>query len=118
MESAEQKMAVFRELLKGYKLVNILNMDETALFYRTVPSRSYELNYAVDSRQQGRGRKGLQAKDRVTLVLCVNATGSVKIAPLMIGTSKKPRCFKGRTIPLEYAQQNSAWMDRTVYHYW
>ena len=100
MELAEQKMAAFRETLKGYKLVNIYNMDETALFYRTVPSRTYECNPAANSRQQGRGRKGLQAEDRVTLVLCVNATGSHKIVPLMIGTSKKPRCFKGETIPL------------------
>ena len=88
------------------------------LFYRTVPSRSYEFHVHADSRQQGRGQKGLQAKDRVTLVLCTNATGSHKIASLMIGTSKRPRCFRGETIPLEYAQQKSAWMDRTVYRHW
>ena len=37
-----------------------------------------------DSRQVGRGMKSLKTKDRVTLVLCLNAIGSFKIPPLMI----------------------------------
>ena len=48
MESAEQKIFEFRKLLTGFKLVNIYNMDETAFFYRTVPSRSYEFHVHAD----------------------------------------------------------------------
>nr|CAH0110357.1 unnamed protein product [Daphnia galeata] len=46
-----------------------------------------------------RGTNGLPAKDRATLVLYVNATGtckmSCKVAPLIVGTSKKSALFWG-----------------------
>lgn len=87
-------MDVLRSQLRegGYALQNTFNMDKTGLLYRALPKQSYVLPNA-DVRQIGRGTKALTSKDQVTLVLCCNATGSCKVAPLMICTSKNPCCF-------------------------
>eukprot|EP00731_Ephydatia_muelleri_P002108 Em0001g2108a len=116
---AEKKMDVLRSQLSegGYALQNIFNMDETGLFYRALPKRSYVLP-DVDVRQKGRGTKALTAKDRVTLVLCCNATGTCKVAPLMIGTSKNPRCFKKQRPPFPYTSQPNAWSDGERFKFW
>jgi hypothetical protein len=93
---AESKMSVIREQLAdaGYKPENVFNMDETGLYYRCLPDRSYILT-SGDERQIGRGTKAMKAKDRLTLVLCFNATGTCKISPSLVGTSKQPQCFRG-----------------------
>jgi hypothetical protein len=38
------------------------------------------------------GRK--KDKERITVGLCINASGSDKLPPLVIGKYKNPRCFK------------------------
>jgi len=117
INAAEKPMNDLREKLRDFKPENIFNMDETGLFFRALPNRSYVLN-DVDSRQFRRGSKSLTAKDRVTLVLCVNSTGTCKIAPLMIGSSKEPRCFRDGRCPIPYTNQAKAWLDKNVYRYW
>lgn len=62
-----------RQKLKLYKAKNIFNMDETGLFYRALPNRTYLSS--VELRKLIRGSNALKAKDRITLVLCINATG-------------------------------------------
>lgn len=101
----------------GYTPENVFNMDETGLFYCVLPARSYELE-GGDSRQSGRGTKSMRAKDRVTLVLCLNATGSRKVDPLMIGTAASPHCFRDAPSPVPYTNQSNAWLDRRCYRYW
>lgn len=71
----EPVMRELRVQLINYDPKNIFNMDETGLFYRAMPSRTY-LAYN-ESRKTVRGTKALKAKDRVTLVLCVNADGKL-----------------------------------------
>lgn len=51
----------------------IFNMDETGLYYCALPNQTYLS--PLELRKQVRGSKALKAKDRLTLVLCVNATG-------------------------------------------
>ena len=63
-----------RSSLSVYDPENIFNMDETGLFYRAMPARTYLA--ANENRQTVRGTKALKAKYRVTLVLCVNSTGN------------------------------------------
>jgi uncharacterized protein YerC len=71
----EPAMRDLRVQLANYHLKNIFNMDETGLFYRAMPARTY-LAYN-ESRKTVRGTKSLKAKDRVTLVLCVNVDGKL-----------------------------------------
>ena len=117
ISAAEKPMNELRNKLRDYKPENVFNMDETGLFFRALPNRSYVLS-DVDSRQYRRGSKSLTAKDRVTLVMCVNATGTCKIDPLMIGSSKEPRCFRIGRCPIPYKHQSKAWLDRNVYRHW
>ena len=73
----------------------VFNMDETGIFHVAMPRRSYLLD-GCDPRQAGRGTESLKAKEWVTLVLCLNATGSCKIEPLM-RDSKKSILLSGFT---------------------
>ena len=108
-----QKLAEFR-----YKPENIFNMDETGLLYRCLPNRSYVLK-SDDERQIERGKKEMTAKERLTLALCLNAKGTCKISPLLVGTSKQPHYFRnGNKCLIPYVNQKNAWVDKVVYKYW
>ena len=69
-------MEAVRGLLQDLPPENIFNMDETGLFYRCLPNRSF---VPVEQRRAARGTKSMKAKERVTLVLACNATGSRKV---------------------------------------
>lgn len=71
--SIERPMAELRTSLKQFDPKNIFNMDETGLFYRAMPARTYLASN--ENRRTVRGTKALKAKDRITLVLCVNTDG-------------------------------------------
>ena len=90
----------------------IYNFDETGLFFRQLPTRSLDSAHS-------KGRKGKKlAKDRLTVGLFVNATGTDKFAPIVIGTAKKPRCFvlwKPSDIGVTYFHNKTAWMSSEVF---
>ena len=56
-----------------------------------------------------RGKK--KAKERVSLVVCANATVTHKIPYTLIGKPKSPACIKNWEWPVKYIRQNKAWMD-------
>jgi hypothetical protein len=116
---AEKKMEEVRTTLKekGYTRDNTFNMDESGLFYRCMPNRTYIVG-GGDVRQLGKGTKAMKAKDRVTAVFCSNSTGTCKVPPLIIGTSKQPHCFRDARCPLPYIDQKKAWMDKERYKHW
>jgi len=113
----ERDLDKLQEELVAFKDYDIFNMDVTGLFYRCLPSQSYVSNGA---RRTARGVKAMKAKDRVTVVLCCNASGMEKLPPALIGSSKVPICFKGpdRTPPLPYIDQFTALMDGTRFKKW
>jgi len=92
-------------------------MDETGLLYKCLPSRSY---VPRRDRRLARGSKPMRSMDRVTLVLCTNATGTYKLPVTMIGSAGRPLCFRGEgnECPLPYFDQKKAWMDKHVYERW
>ena len=56
----------------------------------------------------------------VIILLCVNMSGSDK-RKLLIGKSKRPRCFKGinmRTLPIIYCANRNAWMTSLIFQQW
>jgi hypothetical protein len=96
-------------LLKGYKLHDIYNMDETGLFYRMPPDRGL-------SSKRLAGLKG--DKTQITLAFCVNADGSDLRKPLFIGHARKPRCFQkrdGTDLGFSYYWNKKAWMTGTIF---
>jgi hypothetical protein len=90
---------------------DLFNMDETALFYKTPPNKTLCTN-AV------KGQK--MAKDRITVALCANASGTVKLQPFIIGKSKNPRAFKGFEWQkmVSYSSNKKAWMTGVLFENW
>ena len=55
-------------------------------------------------------------KDRVTVMLATNMTGTYKLEPLVIGKYSKPRCFKTiKLLPCQYASNSSCWVTRKIF---
>ena len=63
-----------RVKLSSYKPDHIFNMDETGLFFRALPNSLYARSRVVTAKNV-RGSKKMVAKDRLTLVVCANASG-------------------------------------------
>lgn len=111
----ETRMAELRAKMVGLDPDCILNMDEAALFYQLAPTRSYVMD--CDARET-RGTAMQTAKARITLIVCINATGTFKSISV-IGKAAEPVCFRGvQQLPLRYYSQKNAWMDSTVYAKW
>ena len=70
--------------MTGYEPEDVYNMNKVGLYFRA------HLNKTLAQRK-AKGRK-LQ-KERVTLALVVNSTGTNKLKLLVIYTFKQPRCF-------------------------
>lgn len=102
-------------IIKRYKLDNVYNTDETGLFFKCLPNRSYVDN---ESAKDARGTKAMKAKDRVTLYVCTNATGTDKVPLSIIGKSKEPRCFRNHPKKLDYYSQAKAWSDTKTFLLW
>ena len=58
-----------------------------------------------------------KAKDRVTVLLTANMTGTDKRELLVIGKSKRPRCFPRdqSRLPVRYADSANAWMTEDIF---
>ena len=93
--------------ISRYDPENVYNMDETGLFFRLLPR--YTLLMPFEDLSTTRGKK--KAKERVSLVVCANATGTHKLPCTMIGKPKSPACSKKRQWPIKYFSQGKAWMD-------
>ncbi|XP_029656166.1 tigger transposable element-derived protein 6-like [Octopus sinensis] len=97
--------------IEQYGLDNVYNADETGVFYKAIPSKSVCT----------KSRPGIKlSKDRFSLLLCANCSGSDKRRPVMIGRFKSPRCFKNFNIGkyVTYTHSNKAWMNREIFNKW
>lgn len=95
------KLSQLEQLIDQYDEDNVYNMDETGLFFRLIPR--YTLLLPHEDIQTARGKK--TQKERVTLTVCCNATGSHKVPLHMIGKPAKPACMVNREWPLCYHHQ-------------
>lgn len=62
-------------IARSFMVEKTINVDETGLFYRAMLTRTYWT--LDDDRATARGTKALKAKDLITLVFFVNATGMI-----------------------------------------
>ncbi|KAH0820527.1 hypothetical protein GEV33_002264 [Tenebrio molitor] len=87
----------------------IFNADETGLFFKMTPNKILKF----------KGEKcsgGKMSKDRITVLVVANMTGTVKKKLLVIGKSKNPRCFKNvKRLPVDYKSNRRAWMVSEIF---
>ena len=95
------------QCIRNYRPDHVYNMDECALFYRMVPR--YSVLLPNESSSEIRGLK--IPKDRVSLIMSTNATGTHKIPCVMVGKARSPVCVRGRSWPIPYLNQKRAWVD-------
>lgn len=99
-------------LLKDYEPQDVFNADETALFYKCLPDETLTF-------KNEKCHGGKNSKERVTLLLAANMTGTEKLRHLFIGKSKKPRCFAGcNSFPVDYTANKKAWMNAALFAEW
>ncbi|XP_029654513.1 tigger transposable element-derived protein 4-like [Octopus sinensis] len=92
-----------KDLLKDYTPENIYNCDETGLIFRGLPDRTLSFKNEIPI-----GSKKM--KDRLTVMVSCNMTGSDKHPLMVIGKRKNPRCFKGiKTLPVNYVVNKVAY---------
>ncbi|XP_045541632.1 tigger transposable element-derived protein 4-like [Papilio machaon] len=62
---------------------------------------------------------GKLSKDRITVMVAANMSGTEKKKLLIIGKSQKPRCFKSvKSLPVDYANNRKAWMTSELFEKW
>ena len=106
------KKTILEPLLDRYNPNDIFNADETGLFWRLLPDKTH----AVRGETCSGGKK---SKERITLLVCANMSGTEKLPLLTIGKAKAPRCFKGvQHLPTCYEANNSAWMTSEFFEKW
>ena len=102
---------------KNYLPQQVFNCDETGLFWKKMPRRTY----ITKEEKSLPGHKPM--KDRFTLLLCCNASGDCKIKPLMVYHSENPRAFKAHNIqkanlPVMWRSNSKAWLTRLFFTEW
>ena len=103
---------VFLDVLQNYQPRNIYNADETGIFFKLLPDKTF--TFKGDT---AHGMK--QSKERLTAMVCANMDGSDKVPLLVIGKSAKPRCFKNQqSIPVDYKANKCAWMTSQIFTEW
>lgn len=65
----------------------IFNADETRIFYELTPSRTLKI-------QKEKCLGETSSKERTTVMMAVNMSGTVKKKLLVIGLYEQPRCWK------------------------
>ncbi|GFU58330.1 tigger transposable element-derived protein 1 [Trichonephila clavipes] len=71
-----------------YSVDQVFNADETGLYWKKLPNRTY----STKDEKTASGHKA--SKDRVTLLLCSNASGDRMLKPLLINKSLRQRALK------------------------
>ncbi|XP_023214392.1 tigger transposable element-derived protein 1-like [Centruroides sculpturatus] len=99
----------------NYTADQVYNADETSLYWKKMPRRTYiSKNIKSDS-----GFK--VSKDRITLLLCSNASGDNVIKPMLINRSLNPRAMKGvdkSTLPVFWRATKKAWVTGVLFRDW
>ncbi|XP_040286123.1 tigger transposable element-derived protein 1-like [Bufo bufo] len=117
--AAEAYKLDFAEFMKteGYVPQQVFNCDETGLFWKKMPNRTY----ITQEEKALPGHKPM--KDRLTLLLCANASANLKIKPLLVYHSQTPRAFRQQNVnkarlPVMWRANAKAWVTRQLFMEW
>jgi Mor family transcriptional regulator len=118
-KAAETFIAEFQKLMVSecYLPQQVFNCDEMGIFWKKMPKRTYitaEENAML-------GHKPM--KDRLTLLLCANASSDFKVKPLLMYHSENPRSFKKCKVQksqlnVMWRSNSKAWVTRILFVDW
>ncbi|XP_067939774.1 tigger transposable element-derived protein 1-like [Watersipora subatra] len=116
-EAAERFSQVLKEIVEkgGYSAKQIFNVDKTGLFWKKMLEKTYI------SREEKTMPGYKTAKDRLTLMLGVNAERSYKLKPLLVYQAANPRGLKNVTkssLPVIWMSNTKAWVTLAVFEDW
>ena len=100
-------------LLEGYKPEDVYNCDETGLFFRALPNKTF-------AQKGDRCVGGKMSKERLTVLVCGNMRGDLEKL-VVIGKAAKPRCFKNLKIPglpVMWKSSKKAWNTAHLMEEW
>ena len=109
------KETVLLPTLARYSPNDIYNGDETALFFKSLPHRTY----CFDSDKPAGSAK---RKDRLTLLIITNMDGSDHRKLSVIGKSKTPHCLQKKykmqvkDMSVDWYASKNAWMTGEIHH--
>ncbi|KAM4030834.1 tigger transposable element-derived protein 1-like [Anomaloglossus baeobatrachus] len=106
-KAAKEFTAEFKELIQSecYLPQQVFNCDETGLFWKKMPRRTY----ITEEENRIPGHKPM--KYRLSLLLCANASGDLKVKPLLVYHSENPQAFK--KCKVQKSQLNFMWRSNT-----
>lgn len=116
-DNLQAKIKKIQKILEEYSPEDIMNFDETGLYYEQPPKRTI-------CREPLGGLK--KSKKRLTVGLLCNSVGTYKGHPIVIGQYKKPKCFTtkakllaktavGNSHEVEYHDSPNAWMTSAIF---
>lgn len=101
--------SVWPDLRRKFKDNDIYNADEAGVFFNLTPDTTLKF-------KNEKCIGGKMLKNRLTVLICANMTGTDKKKLLVIGKSRNPRCFKNvKSLPVEYTANKKAWMTSTIF---
>ncbi|CAM5075763.1 unnamed protein product [Natator depressus] len=108
----EQLKKIIEE--KGYLLEQVFNVEETGLFWKKMPNRTY----ISKSERQAPGFNA--AKDRVTVLFCGKVAGHL-IKPGLLYRAANPRALKGKNknlLPVFWQSNKKVWVTAALFLDW
>ena len=111
----EWKETVLYPTLEAYDVQDIYNGDETALFYKCLPHRTY---CKAGEKPAGSAK----CKDRLTLLIITNMDGSDHRKLSVIGKAKNPRCLQKKykmqpkDMAVDWYASKNAWMTGEIHN--
>ncbi|GES81535.1 tigger transposable element-derived protein 6-like [Rhizophagus clarus] len=109
-EELTKEREKLQELINNFDLENVFNCDETGLYWELKPSKTLSI---------GPFSRIKKSKNRITLLLTFNATGSVKLSALFIHKYQTPRDLIGidkSKLPIDYFWNKKAWMQTSIWN--
>ena len=90
----------------------MFNADESAFWYRRTPTTTIGPAPLLGRKDQ---------KERVTVLICCNASGRERVQPFVVSRANRPRSFGGETgvgLGFDYAVHPRAWMNKILFYDW
>lgn len=117
LEAAARFPGEFQKFVaeKGYSYDQVFNCDETGLYWKKMPSRTYLTQKELSA-------PGFKvSKDRFTLLFCANASGTFRCKPMLVYKSETPRVLKNKQkqhLPVFWKSNKSSWVTKAIFRDW